>query len=171
MKKLLPVLAALLTLAACGHKEKLSLEEALLANLKNDQDLKDYKLDPQEVADCAMEAISDSLPVMPTDPRRAQYFEAYAQFLSSPSSPEEAHRMIEGQKELFGSVQAARQAALSITDHIMTCMGLLIAARTPEDKGESALPTPTNEPTPAQAPNVAQPAPVPVPEAAPPAAN
>lgn len=158
MKKSLLVLTVLLTLAACGHNEKLSLEEALLASLKNDQDLKDYKLDPQEVADCTLDAISDSLPVMPTDPRRAQYFEAYAQFLSSPTSPEEAHRMIEGQKQLFGSVQAARQAALSVTDHIMTCMGLLIAARTPEDKGESAPPTPTNSPTPAPAPNVARPA-------------
>lgn len=156
MKKLLLVFTTLLTLAACGQQEKLTLEEALLASLKNDQDLKDYKLDPQEVADCAMESISDSLPIMPTDPRRAQYFEAYAQFLSSPSSPEEAHRMVEGQKELFGSVQAARQAALSVTDHIMTCMGLLIAARTPEDKGESAPPTPTNIPTPAPAPDAAQ---------------
>jgi hypothetical protein len=154
MKKPLLVFTALLTLAACGQQEKLSLEEALLASLKNDQDLKDYKLDPQEVADCTMESISDALPVMPTDPRRAQYFEAYAQFLSSPSSPDDAHRMIEGQKELFGSVQAARQAALSVTDYIMTCMGLLIAARTPEDKGQSAPPTPTNIPTPA--PDAAQ---------------
>lgn len=169
MKKPLLVLTALLSLTACGQKEKLGLEEALLARLNEDQDLKDYKLNPQEVADCTLEGISDSLPIMPTDPRRAQYFEAYAQFLSSPTSPEEAHRMIEGQKELFGSVQAARQAALSITDHIMTCMGLLIAARTPEDNGQSAPPTSTNSPTPAPATDAAQAAPVP--EAAPPAAN
>jgi predicted small lipoprotein YifL len=138
MKKLLLVLAALLTLAACGQKEKVSLEEALLTSLKNDQDLKDYNLDPQEVADCTLEAISDSLPVMPTDPRRAQYFEAYALFLSAPSSPQDAHKMIEGQKELFGSVQAARQAAMSVTDHIMTCMGLLIAARDTEGQNGPA---------------------------------
>lgn len=159
MKKPLLVFAALLTLAACGQKEKLSLEEVLLTNLKNDQDLKDYKLDPQEVADCTMGAISDALPVMPTDPRRAQYFEAYAQFLGSPSSPEEAHRMIEGQKELFGSIQAAREAAMSITDHIMTCMGMLIAARTPEEKGQSAAPMPMNTPAPTPAMESAQTAP------------
>jgi hypothetical protein len=161
MKKSLLVFAALLTLAACGQKEKLGLEETLLAQLKEDQDLKDYQLDPKEVADCTLEAISDSLPVMPTDPRRAQYFEAYAQFLRTPSSAEEAHKLIEGQKELFGSVQAARQAALSVTDHIMSCMGLLIAARDPEEKGKSAEPTPMNTLTPPTTP-----APAPVPEAA-----
>lgn len=152
MKKLLLVIAALLTLAACGQKEKISLEEALLTSLKNDQDLKDYNLDPQEVANCTLDAISDSLPVMPTDPRRAQYFEAYALFLSAPSSPENAHKMIEGQKELFGSIQAARQAAMSVTDHIMTCMGLLIAARDPEGQKGPAAQHPTDDAAAASAP-------------------
>lgn len=157
MKRNLLALAALLTLAACGHKEKVSLEEVLLERLKSDSDLQDYKLDPQQVADCTIDAISDSLPVMPTDPRRAQYFEAYAKFLGTPSSAEEAQRIFEEQKELFGSVQAARQAGLSVTEHIMTCMGALISAQSPEEKGQSAEPTPLN--TPSQPQESAQPAP------------
>lgn len=154
MKKILILTLALFALTACGREEKLSLEEALVNNFEGDSDLNDYNLDPKEMAACVLEAISDSLPVMPTDPKRAQFFEAYAIFLSQPQSPEAANKMIEGQKDLFGSIRAAREAALSITDHIMTCEGTLIQRRdeAPPKRKHSDAPPGSQQPTPTETP-------------------
>jgi len=86
MKKItLIVLVALLT-AACAKKEKTGLREVLVARFSDDQDLKDYKLDPGEVADCVIDEISSSLPGFAGDPRRAEFFSAYERFLNVKSS-------------------------------------------------------------------------------------
>lgn len=137
MKKItLIVLVALLT-AACAKKEKTGLREVLVARFSDDQDLKDYRLDPGEVADCVIDEISSSLPGFAGDPRRAEFFSAYERFLNVKSS-QDAEAAISDFERLFGSRQRAREAALGITDHIMTCMGKAIE-NAPTD-GHRALP-------------------------------
>jgi hypothetical protein len=125
MKKLLIAILALSALAGCSTKEQTGLREALIEKFKDDQDLKDYKLDPGNVADCVVKEITDTLPGFAGDPRRDRYFEAYARFINV-KSPGDAEKAITDYQELFGSAKKAREAATSLSDHIMTCMGKAI---------------------------------------------
>ncbi len=124
------MMLASLAVVGCAKKEKMGLREVLIERFKDDQDLKDYKLDPAEVADCMVDEISSSLPGFAGDPRRAQFFEAYAHFLNVKSMADGEKAIAEFEK-LFGSKQKAREAAASLPDHEMTCMGKAI------DNGET----------------------------------
>jgi hypothetical protein len=125
MRQLLIAMAAVGLLAGCNTKEKVGLRDVLIERFKDDQDLKDYKLDPTEVADCVVDEISQTLPGFAGDPRRDKFFEAYARFLGV-KSPADAEKSIADFQALFGSAKKAREAATSVTDHIMTCMGKAI---------------------------------------------
>ncbi|MCU0734794.1 MAG: hypothetical protein MUF20_04600 [Methylotetracoccus sp.] len=129
-KKTFLVLLVLLLSACEAQQQAMGLREAVLAKLQDDPDLKDYKLDPAKVADCVVRAISDDAPGIPGDPRRDTYFKAYTHMLSV-KTPTEAEQTLEQYKEFFGSQQGVREAALKVTDHIMTCMGEAI-----EERGE-----------------------------------
>jgi len=127
MKKTMVVLFTSIVLSACGNSpEQTSLQDAMTAKLKDDQDLKDYKLDPSEVAACVVKSITDSLPGFSGDPRRARYFEAYTRFVSV-DSPGAADSAMQQYQDLFGGIKEAREAANTVTDHIMSCMGVAIA--------------------------------------------
>lgn len=131
MSKVTFVACLVLFLIGCDtNQQTLGLREAVLRKLKDDPDLKDYKLEPAAVADCVVEAISDDAPGIPGDPRREEYFKAYAHIMSV-NTPTEAEKILEQYKEFFGSAQGVREAALKVTDHIMTCMGEAI-----EERGE-----------------------------------
>jgi len=130
MRTFLIILLTTLTLFGCARKEKTGLHDVLLEKFKDDQDLKDYKLDPSEVADCVVDEISASLPGFAGDPRRPKFFEAYARFMSVKSQAD-AEASVAEFKDLFGSTENAREAATTITDHIMTCMGKAIEKATP----------------------------------------
>jgi hypothetical protein len=129
-KKTIALLSVLLLAACDARQEQLGLREAVLARLQEDPDLKDYKLDPAPIADCVLKLIVDAAPGIPGDPRRDGYFKAYARMLSV-KNPKEADEAVAQYKDQFGSQQAAREAALRVTDHIMSCMGEAI-----EDRGE-----------------------------------
>lgn len=125
MKKIIFALISALLLTACGSKEQTSLQDALTAKLQDDQDLKDYKLDPREVAKCVENSITEGLPGIAGDPRRPQYYEAYAKFVSI-NSPGDAETAVQQYQDLFGGIKQAHEAANTITDHIMSCMGAAI---------------------------------------------
>jgi hypothetical protein len=132
MKKLLIATVAVFALAACSTKEQTGLRETLIAKFKDDQDLKDYKLDPESVADCVVDEIAGSLPGFAGDPRRDRFFEAYVHFVGA-KSPADADKAVTDYQELFGSAQKARQAATSVADHVMTCMGKAIESAGPQE--------------------------------------
>lgn len=125
MTKLVMVALSCLMMVACAKKEKTGLREVLVARFADDQDLKDYKLDPGGVADCVIDEISSTLPGFAGDPRRAEFFKAYERFLAVKSAADAEAAVAEFER-LFGTRQRAREAALGITDHIMTCMGKAI---------------------------------------------
>lgn len=125
MKKLLLATLLIFLLPACSTPQQNDLKSALLAKLKDDPDLKDYKIDPSEIADCVVGEISGDIPAYPGDPRRERFFQAYIRFVNV-TSPAEAEKSLAEFEELFGSKQAAREAATNITNHNMTCMGKAI---------------------------------------------
>lgn len=129
MSKILPLIALALLLSACEAKQQqLGLREAVLAKLQKDPDLKDYKLDPAPIADCVVQTISDGAPSIPGDPRRDTYFQAYTKIFNA-DSPAEGDAVVKEYTEFFGSEKAAREAALRVTDEIMSCMGQAIDER------------------------------------------
>lgn len=125
MRKILIAVCAVFVLAGCSTKEQTGLKETLVAKFKDDQDLKDYKLDPEPIADCVVREITDSLPGFAGDPRRERFFEAYARFLSV-KSPNDAEKAITDYTELYGSAKKAREAANGVTEFVMNCMGKAI---------------------------------------------
>lgn len=125
MKKIMTLLLTMLLTACGGGQEQLSLQDALTNKFKDDPDLKDYKIEPSEVAECVANSIADSMPGFPGDPRRAQYYEAYTRFVTV-ESPSAADSAVRQYQELFGGITQAREAANSITDHIMNCMGVAV---------------------------------------------
>lgn len=125
MKKLLIAFFAVFLLAGCSSKQQTGLKEALIERFKDDQDLKDYNLDPANVAECVVKEITSGVPGFPGDPRREKFFEAYTRFVNV-RSPNDAEKAITDYQELFGDAKKAREAANTITDHVMTCMGKAI---------------------------------------------
>lgn len=130
MKKTLAILmvAATLLLTGCD-RGKSDLEQALADNFRDDQDLKDYKIDPDEMAACVADEISSAIPGLPGAPQRKAYFEAYTKMVKVTANDQDPQQVLEENKAVFGSVRKAREAAFSVTAHILDCMGVLVERR------------------------------------------
>jgi hypothetical protein len=127
MKKNLSILmlAATLLLAGCD-RGKSGLEQALAENFRDDQDLKDYKIDPDEMAECVADEIAGSIPGLPGAPQRKAYFEAYTKMIKVTTNDQDPQQVLEENQEVFGSIRKAREAAFSVTAHILDCIGTLV---------------------------------------------
>lgn len=136
MKKLFILTLTAVLLSACASKERSEFQQKLAARLATDPDLRDYHLDPNEVAECVTSEIAKTLPGFRGSPARKPYWEAYAAFESARTT-EEALATVKRFKDVFGSEQKASAAALGITEYIMHCMGNLIetAHPAPRTKG------------------------------------
>jgi hypothetical protein len=133
MKKLLTVFVAALLITACSKsKEQQDLQQILTEKFKDDSDLKDYKLKPEDIAECVVANISQDAPAIPGDPKRERYFAAYTKFAAA-KSPTEAEQAVKDYQDVFGGIKEARAAANTVTDHIMGCMGLAIEKATPSE--------------------------------------
>lgn len=133
MKKIMTVLVAAVMLTACGQsQEQKDLKQVLTEKFKDDSDLKDYKLKPEDIADCVVSNISQDAPPIPGDPKRDRYFAAYTKFAAA-KSPADAEQAVKDYQDLFGGLKEARAAANTVTDHIMGCMGKAIEKATPEE--------------------------------------
>ncbi len=133
MKKIMIAFFAALLLVACGKsKEQLDLKQVLIEKFKDDPDLKDYKLKPEDIADCVVENISHEAPAIPGDPKRARYFDAYSKFVGAKAAAD-AEQAVKEYQDVFGGIKEARAAANTVTDYIMSCMGLAIEKATPTE--------------------------------------
>ncbi len=133
MKQLLILMMTAILLAGCASKERNEFEEKLAARLALDPDLKDYNLDPNEVASCVVSEIAKTLPGFRGTPARKPYWEAYAAFESARNT-DEALSTVKQYKDVFGSEQKASAAAMEVTQYIMHCMGRMIETAHPVRK-------------------------------------
>ncbi len=125
VKRSLLLFTLLLPLSGCAGEARREYEQVLTAKLAQDPDLKDYNLDPGEVASCVAGKIARELPGFPGSPARDPYWKAHIAFQKA-RNPIEARRAIEEAAELFGSKEEASRAAFSTTTYIMECIGELI---------------------------------------------
>ncbi len=135
MKQLLILMTIAVLLTGCASKERNEFEEKLAARLALDPDLKDYNLDPNEMASCVVSEIAKTLPGFRGTPARKSYWEAYAAFESARNT-DEALSTVKKYKDVFGSEQKASAAAMEVTQYIMYCMGQLIETAHPVSKPE-----------------------------------
>jgi hypothetical protein len=145
MKKILLISISALLVTACG--EKSDYEAAVLEEMKKEQDVKDYQIDPEKMTDCMMDTTSQHMPgFFDFDPDRRAAYKNYAKMLTLMKSADPKH-MLEELREDFGSPKALADAHNNFTESMMNCYSAIMMRSEPaeEDKEpakEEAKPNP-----------------------------
>lgn len=118
-KKLLIGLASLLVLPACADKNH--FEEAVLEEMKKEQDVKDYNIPPEKMAKCVVDTTYQKMPgFFPFAPERLAAYRNYAKMLTLTQSPD-PKKTLEQLRNDFGSPQELAKAHSVYTESIMDC--------------------------------------------------
>jgi hypothetical protein len=119
MKKLLVIFLLPLFLAACADKQQ--YEQAVLADMEKEKDIKDYKIDPAHMAKCVIDTTYLKMPgFFSFDPNRLQAYRNYTKMLTLTKLEDPKKALDELRKE-FGSPQELAKAHTIYTESIMDC--------------------------------------------------
>lgn len=134
MKKSLFILLLSLFLVACSDKEH--YEQVVLEEMKKEQDVKDYKIDPAYMAKCVIDTTYERMPgFFPFDPNRLQAYRNYAKMLSLTGSQDAEKKLNELRKD-FGSPQELAKAHSVYTESVMDCYTAILHEGDSEDKAK-----------------------------------
>ncbi len=134
MKKLLLICTATLFLTACA--DKANYEAAILKEMQAEKDVKDYKLDPEDMAACVLETSSKKMPgIFPLDPDRLSSYQKYTKMLSM-RTLDDKQKMLEELRTLFGSPKELAAAHSNYTISVMDCFAGVIKKSEPEPEPE-----------------------------------
>lgn len=132
MKKTILILFSVLFLAACADKE--NYQKAVLEEMQADQDVKDYKIDPEYITRCIVEGSSKNMPgLFPFDPERLTAYRNYAKMLTLKTSKDPKKTMIELRSD-FGSAKALADAHTNYTESVMECVSAVSTEAEKEQK-------------------------------------
>lgn len=130
MKKILLVTFATLILSGCAEKSQ--YEQAILEQIQQDQDIKDYKLDPETMVQCIVDLSSKNMPgIFAYDPKRLQAYRNYSKMLTVGKS-EHPEQVLAELRIDFGSPKALAEAHSNYTESVMECIASLLAKTEPE---------------------------------------
>jgi len=125
MKKLLLIAISTLFLPACADKNQ--FEEAVLEEMKKEQDIKDYKIAPEYMADCVVATTSSKMPgFFALDPNRLEAYRNYAKMLTLPKA-EDPKKAIDELRNAFGSAKALGDAHTNYTESLVECYTAVIS--------------------------------------------
>ncbi len=134
MKKILLICATVVLLTACADKKQ--YEEVVLAQMEKEQDIKDYNIDPQEMADCVVESTSKNMPgFFPFDVKRLTAYQNYTKMLSM-STAKDKKKTFDELRSTFGSPQELGAAHSNYTESQMTCINIFIQRAEDQEKTE-----------------------------------
>jgi hypothetical protein len=123
MKK---IIALVMLVAITGCAEKQEYEEIVLAQMKADKELKDYKIPPEEMTKCVVKTTSDNMPgVFPADPERITAYKNYSKMLKLNDSADPKKTLEELRTE-FGSPKALAEAHANYTESYVNCISGLV---------------------------------------------
>ena len=126
MKKFLLISLSALLLTACSEEKK-QFVQAVSEQMQNDQDIKDYDLDPEKMTECVVDLVTQKMPgLFPFDPRRQPYYVGYSKLISVKQSENPKQSLLEVQ-EAFGSKKATMQALMNYSESVMTCVTALVS--------------------------------------------
>ncbi len=107
-------------LSACAEKEQ--YEQAVFARMQNEQDLKDYKIDPEKITKCIVDTSSKNMPgSFPLATERLAAYLNYAKMLNL-NSAEDKQKTLEELGVLFGSPKELANAHSNYTESVMNCI-------------------------------------------------
>jgi hypothetical protein len=139
MKRLIIVGFSALLLIGCSD-EKTQYQEHVFNLMKNDQDLIDYSLDPDEVSRCIVDLTGKKM-IGPFswDPRRAPIYKAYTnmvklklnigRFDTQYNNEVNPKDTLDRLKLEFGSTKALSDANRNFSKSVLTCFETLVQLR------------------------------------------
>jgi PBP1b-binding outer membrane lipoprotein LpoB len=145
MKKIL--LISISALFAVGCAEKGEYEAAVLEEMKKEQEVKDYHIDPETMADCVVDTTTQNMPGFADfDPKRRSAYKNYTKMLTLMKSADPKKTLDELRKD-FGSPKALADAHNNFTESMMNCYSAIMVQSEPEQedkepKNEAATPNP-----------------------------
>ncbi len=132
MKKTWFILFLSLFLVACSDKNR--YEQVVLEEMKKEQDVKDYKIDPAYMAKCVIDTTYQRMPgFFVLDPNRLQAYRNYAKMLTLTGSKDAEQKLNELRKD-FGSPQELAKALSVYTESVMDCYTAILHEGGGEDK-------------------------------------
>ncbi len=124
MKKRTLILLVALFLSACSDRE--NYHQAILEQMKNEQDVKDYKIAPEKMADCIVDLSSKEMPgLFAFDPARLTAYRNYVKMLNLTQSKDPKKTMAE-LRTTFGSAKALADAHSNYTQATMECISAVL---------------------------------------------
>ena len=132
MKKPILILSCLLFLSACADKE--NYQKAVLEQMQNDQDVKDYKIDPEYITRCIVEGSSKNMPgLFPFAPERLTAYRNYVEMLALKTS-KDPKAVMEKLRNDFGSPKALAEAHKNYTESVVECISAVSTEGEKEQK-------------------------------------
>lgn len=124
MKKRIFILLFPLLLSACADKN--NYEQAVLEEMKAEQDVKDYKIEPEHIAKCVVDLSSKEMPgLFPFDPARLTAYKNYTKMLTLKKAKDPKKTMAE-LRTAFGSAKAFADAHSNYTESMMECLSAVL---------------------------------------------
>jgi hypothetical protein len=124
MKKRVFIFFCILFLTACADKE--NYQKAVLEQMQTEQDVKDYKIDPEHISKCIVDTSANNMPgLFPFDPARLQAYRNYVKMLTLKNSKDPKKVMNELRTD-FGSAKALADAHSNYTESTMECISAVI---------------------------------------------
>lgn len=145
MKKILLISISALLVTGCAEKSE--YEEAVLTEMKKEQDVKDYKIDPEKMADCVVDTTTQHMPgYFEFDPDRRTAYKNYTKMLTLMKSSDPKTTLDELRKD-FGSPKALADAHNNLTESMMNCYSAIMIRSEPDEEDkeptkEEAKPNP-----------------------------
>jgi len=137
MKKFAFVIAAALSLPACSDKN--DYKQAVLADIKQEKDLKDYHISPETMADCVVELSSHRMPgFFDLDPERMTAYRNYAKMLTMMQAKDPKQAM-EALRAEFGSPKALADAHANYNESMLECYTTVVS-KSEGDEDEEEMP-------------------------------
>jgi hypothetical protein len=136
MKKLLLISLAALLLPACADKNQ--YEQAVLAQMEKEQDLKDYKITPEYMTKCVVENTSENMPgIFAFDPKRLTAYRNYTKMLTLGTSAD-PKKTLEELRTDFGSPKDLAEAHNNYTESLVECYSVVISKSEDAAKEDAA---------------------------------
>jgi hypothetical protein len=124
MKKLLLISLSALLLPACADKNQ--YEQAVLEQMQKEQDVKDYKIPPEEMTKCVVDMTSDNMPgIFAFDPKRMTAYRNYTKMLTLDKATD-PKKTLEELRNDFGSAKELADAHTNYTESLMDCLSVIL---------------------------------------------
>ncbi|WP_411727360.1 hypothetical protein [Methyloglobulus sp.] len=132
MKKQLLIFLLPLFLVACVDKDQ--YEQVVLEEMKKEQDVKDYKIDPAYMAKCVIDTTYKRMPgFFAFDPDRMAAYHNYAKMLKM-SMTKDPQKTLDELRKDFGSPQELAKAHSVYTESMMDCYTAILHEGDAEEK-------------------------------------